>query len=212
MTAPADASGTHDLRGHTPDSAEGVVLVLHGGGESGYGEVAWLGGPVLRMWPFAASIQRRAGDRLAVLRLKNRFFGWNGSDRTPLVDARWALDQVRERCPGLPVALVGHSMGGRVALHLAGEPDVTTVVGLAPWVVGGDPAHGRRGLDVLLMHGLDDRITDPRRTEATAERLRAGGADVTWRPVEGEGHAMLRHPLTWHREVTDFVTGSLLRR
>ena len=210
MSAPADTSASHDLKGSTPDAPEGVVLVLHGGGETGYGAVEWLGGPVLRMWPFAKAIERRAGDRLAVLRLKNRYFGWNGSDQTPLVDARWALDQIRERYAGLPIALVGHSMGGRVALHLAGEPDVTTVVGLAPWVAGGDPAHGRPGLDVLLMHGLDDRITDPRRTKAIAERLRAAGADVTWRPVEGDGHAMLRHALTWHRDVADFVTGSLL--
>lgn len=211
MTAPADDTSSHDLRGSTPDSPEGVVLVLHGGGETGYGAVEWLRGPVLRMWPFAKAIERRADDRLAVLRLKNRFYGWNGSDQTPLVDARWALDQIRERYAGLPVALVGHSMGGRVALHLAGEPDVRTVVGLAPWVTGGDPVHGRPGLDVLLMHGLDDRITDPRRTKAIAERLRTAGADVTWRPVEGDGHAMLRHALTWHGDVADFVTGSLLR-
>ena len=211
MSAPADASVSHDLKGSTPDAPEGVVLLLHGGGETGYGPVEWLTGPVLRMWPFAKSIERRAGDRLAVLRLKNRYFGWNGSDQTPLVDARWALDEIRERYAGLPVALVGHSMGGRVALHLAAEPEVRVVAGLAPWVNHGDPVHGRPGLDVLLMHGVDDRITDPRKTEAMGERLRAQGADVTWRPVEGEGHAMLRHALTWHREVTDFVTGSLLR-
>lgn len=207
---PTDSSADHELKGSTPDSAEAVVLVLHGGGETGYGPVEWMRGPVLRMWPFAKAIEHRAGDRLAVLRLKNRYYGWNGSDQTPLVDARWALDEIRQRYAGLPVALVGHSMGGRVALHLASEPDVTTVVGLAPWIAGGDPAAGRADQRVLLMHGLRDRITDPRRTKALAERLRSGGADVTWRPVEGEGHAMLRHPLTWHREVADFVTSSLL--
>ncbi|MFW5470526.1 alpha/beta hydrolase [Knoellia sp. CPCC 206435] len=209
-TDPTNDAVAHELKGSTPASPEAVVLVLHGGGETGYGPVEWMRGPVLRMWPFAKAIEHRAGDRLAVLRLKNRYFGWNGSDATPLVDARWALDQVRERYAGLPVALVGHSMGGRVALHLAGEPDVAAVAGLAPWVNGGDPVHGRPGLDVLLMHGVRDRITDPRRSKALAERLRAQGADVTWRPVDGDGHAMLRHPLTWHREVAEFVTGSLL--
>lgn len=197
---------THELKGTTPAAPQGVVLVLHGGGENGHEPVSWLKGPVLRMLPFAKSIEHRAGDRLAVLRLKNRFFGWNGDEQTPLLDARWALDEIRTRYAGLPITLIGHSMGGRVVTHLMAEPDVTTVVGLAPWREDGDPTLGRPGLRVLLMHGVDDRTTDPRRTKALAKDLGAQGADVTWRPVEGEGHAMLRHALTWHREVTDFVT------
>lgn len=172
--------------------------------------MSWLKGPVVRMRPFAKAIERRADGRIAVVRLRNRHFGWNGDERTPLIDARWALDEIRGRYAGRPIALIGHSMGGRVITHLANEPDVTTVVGLAPWLTGSDPDFGQPGLRVLLMHGLDDRVTDPRRTEALSRRLRAQGADVTWRPVEGEGHAMLRHPLTWHREVAEFVTHSLL--
>ncbi|MEO6019801.1 MAG: alpha/beta fold hydrolase [Knoellia sp.] len=189
-----------------PQAPAGVVLVLHGGGEDGHQSVTWLNGAVLRMWPFAKAIERRAGDRLAVLRLKNRIYGWNGAQQSPLADARWALDQIRDRYAGLPITLVGHSMGGRVATHLAGEAGVNTIVGLAPWVEEGDPRLGRPGLRVLLMHGLNDTTTDPRRTQALGDVLRSQGADVTWRPVEGDGHAMLRHPLTWHREVADFVT------
>lgn len=199
----------HELRGSNPPAPEGVVLVLHGGGEVGYAPMTWHRGPVLRMLPFAKAIERRAGDRLAVLRLKNRFFGWNGAEQTPLLDARWALDEIRSRYAGLPLTLIGHSMGGRVVSHLMGEPDVTTAVGLAPWISGGDPTLGRPGLRVLLMHGLDDTMTDPRLTAERAEALRAQGADVTWRPVEDETHAMLRHPFRWHREVADFVTASL---
>lgn len=200
----------HDLKGTMPAAAEGVVLVLHGGGEKGFGPMPWWQGPVLRMRPFATAIERRAGDRLAVVRLKNRYFGWNGSEQTPLTDARWALDRVRARYPGLPIAMVGHSMGGRVATHLAGEPDVTAVAALAPWVEDGDPRPGRPGLRVLLMHGANDSTTDPRRTLALAETLRHQGADVTWRLVEGDGHAMLRHARVWHSQVADFVTGCLL--
>ena len=192
-----------------PQAPAGVVLVLHGGGEDGHQSVTWLNGAVLRMWPFAKAIERRAGDRLAVLRLKNRIYGWNGAQQSPLADARWALDQIRDRYAGLPITLVGHSMGGRVATHLAGEAGVNTIVGLAPWVEEGDPRLGRPGLRVLLMHGLNDTTTDPRRTQALGDVLRSQGADVTWRPVEGDGHAMLRHPLTWHREVADFVTLAL---
>lgn len=210
MKDPLGRLVAHDLRGTMPPGAEGVALVLHGGGESGYGPMPWWEGPVVRMRPFARAIERRAGGRLAVVRLKNRYFGWNGTEETPLVDARWALERIRDRCAGLPIALIGHSMGGRVVTHLAGERDVTTVVALAPWVEDGDPRLGRPGLRVLLMHGVDDRTTDPRRTEALGEVLRRQGADVTWRPVEGEGHPMLRHPRTWHREVAGFVTDSLL--
>ncbi|KGN31641.1 hypothetical protein N802_02955 [Knoellia sinensis KCTC 19936] len=165
----------------------------------------------MRMKPFATAIERAAGDRLAVVRLKNRYHGWNGEEQTPLVDARWALDQIRARYAGLPIALIGHSMGGRVATHLAGEPGVTTIVGLAPWVVEGDLRWGRPGLNVLLMHGVKDRTTDPQHTERLAEELRAQGADVTWRPIEGEIHGMLRHARMWHRDVADFVVASLLR-
>ena len=210
MKDPLGRLVAHDLRGTMPTAPRGVVLVLHGGGEKGFGPMPWWEGPVLRMWPFAKAIERRAGDRLAVVRLKNRYFGWNGAEQTPLTDARWALERLRERYAGLPVALVGHSMGGRVATHLAAEPDVTTLVGLAPWVEAGDPRPGRPGLRVLLMHGVDDRTTDPARTVRLGEELRAKGADVTWRPVEDEGHSMLRHAPTWHREVAEFVTGSLL--
>lgn len=210
MKDPLGRLVAHDLRGTMPDEAEGVVLICHGGGERGYGPMPWWEGPVLRMRPFAKAIERRAGNRLAVVRLKNRYFGWNGAEQTPLLDVRWALEQIRERYAGLPLALVGQSMGGRVVLHLAGEPDVKAVAGLAPWIADGDPVLGRPGLDVLLMHGTDDRVTDPRRTERLAEQLRAQGADVTWRPVEGEIHSMLKHPRVWHREVADFVTGSLL--
>lgn len=210
MKDPLGRLVAHDLRGTMPADPEGVALVLHGGGESGYGPMPWWEGPVIRMHPFARAIERRAGDGLAVVRLKNRYFGWNGTEQTPLTDARWALDQIRARYAGLPIALVGHSMGGRVVTHLAGEPNVTTVVALAPWVEDGDPRPGRPGLKVLLMHGVNDRVTDPRRSKALGDVLRGQGADVTWRPVEGEGHPMLRHPLTWHREVAEFVCDSLL--
>ena len=59
---------------------------------------------------------------------------------------------VRMAYPGVPIALVGHSMGGRVALHLAGEADVVVVAALAPWIAAGGcraavspPLRRRRG-------------------------------------------------------------------
>ena len=89
-------------------------------------------------------------DGLAVARLRYRVRGWNGADAAPVADAHWALDQLTARFPGVPIALVGHSMGGRAALYAAGHPAVRAVVGLAPWIEPGD-------------------------TERTIDGLRAGG-------------------------------------
>ena len=125
--------------------------------------VAWWRLAVIRMAPFATAVEHRGGDRLAVLRLKNRVRGWNGERQDPLTDARWALDRIRHVLPGVPIVLVGHSMGGRVALRLAAEPDVVGVAALAPWVES-DSVQARPGTPVLLAHGSRDRITDPRRT------------------------------------------------
>ncbi len=206
-----DGGGGARLRGFVPDRPAGVVLVLHGGRENSRQRVTRFQLAVLRMLPFAESIRRAGGGSLAVLRLTYRVRGWNGHSQDPVVDARWALERIRRVLPGVPVALVGHSMGGRVALTLAAEPGVAAVAGLAPWVEG-DLRPPRAGTPVLLMHGSADRMTDPRRTALVAHRWDELGADVTWVRVRGERHAMLRRAAEWHRTVADFVTGALLRR
>lgn len=206
-----DGGGGAMLRGHVPDHPEAVVLVLHGGAERGRSTVSWWRLPVLRMLPFAVELRHQAGDRLAVLRLKNRVRGWNGSRQDPVQDARWAIERIRRVLPGLPIALVGHSMGGRVALRLADEPGVAAVAALAPWVVG-DLRMPRHDIPLLLMHGTRDRMTDPRRTAILARRWDESGADVRHLEVEGEAHAMLRRAPLWHRTVSDFVSATLLGR
>lgn len=200
-----------ELRGHVPADPHGIVLVLHGGAEKSRVPVSWWGLPVLRMEPFARAITRRGGDDLAVVRLKYRVKGWNGTRQDPLHDVTWALKRIRFAFPGRPIALVGHSMGGRVALHLADQPDVAAVAALAPWIVGGVVASPRPGSRVLLMHGTNDRMTDPHRTELLAGRLRRDGVDVAHVRVDGETHPMLRHPSRWHDTVATFATGALLR-
>jgi len=198
------------LRGAVPAGAEAVVLVLHGGGENGYREMSWRSSPALRMVPFARAIERAGRGRIGVLRLKNAVFGWNDAEASPVHDARWALDQVRAAHPGLPIALVGHSMGGRVALHLAGDDGVTALVGLAPWVHPSDEPHGGPGLSALLLHGSRDHTTDPRATERMAGQLQARGVVATYRPVEGSGHAMLLRAPLWHAQTAAFVRDALL--
>lgn len=210
LLAPEGGAGAQ-LRGHVPDTPRGVVLVLHGGSRSSRVPVAWWRLAVLRMLPFATAITRRAGADLAVLRLKNRVRGWNGARQDPVHDARWALDRIRRTLPGIPVVLVGHSMGGRVALHLSGEPSVVGVAALAPWVES-DARQPRPGTAVLLVHGTNDRVTDPRRTDVIATRFAANGVDLRHVSVEGDSHAMLRDARLWHDTVADFVTEVLLDR
>ena len=201
---PAGGGGA-ELRGHVPVAPRGVVLVLHGGAESSRAPVAWWRLAVLRMAPFAAVLERDAGRRLVVLRLKNRVRGWNGSRQDPVHDARWALDRIRHVLPGLPIVLVGHSMGGRVALRLAAESGVVGVAALAPWVES-DTVAARPGTPVLLVHGSRDRVTDPRRTAVLASRFYDRGVDVRSVTMDGDTHAMLRDAGAWHRLVRDFVT------
>jgi alpha-beta hydrolase superfamily lysophospholipase len=206
-----DGGDGAELRGHVPAEPRGVVLLLHGGAENGRSVVGWWTLAVLRMVPFALAITRRSGDQLAVVRLKYRVRGWNGRRQDPLLDARWALDRVRRALPGRPIALVGHSMGGRVALHLGGDPDVVAVAALAPWVES-DLRRPRPGTRVLLVHGSHDRVTDPRRTGILATRLAQEGVDVQHVSVDGGDHPMVRRASRWHDTVADFVTDALLPR
>jgi dienelactone hydrolase len=115
-----------------------------------------------------------------------------------------------ERFPGLPIGLVGHSMGGRTALRIGGHPQVRGVVGLAPWLPASEPADQLDGRRVLLMHGSADRMTSPAGTAAYAARIEAAGAVVSLVSVHGEGHAMLRRAQLWHELAAQFVLSTVL--
>jgi dienelactone hydrolase len=101
-------------------------------------------------------------------------------------------------------------MGGRVALHLAGDHRVGAVAALAPWVDPADRPRWHRGLHLLVMHGTRDRITSPRRSKDYADALAALGADVTYVPVPGVTHAMVRQARRWHEESARYLVGHLL--
>ncbi|BCJ55131.1 alpha/beta hydrolase [Actinoplanes sp. NBRC 14428] len=183
--------------------ARAVVVFLHGGSETSVAP-ARRGAAYLRMAPFARAVSWAVRGRdVAVWQLRYRLRGWNGAAEDPVVDARWALGEARRRHPGAPIVLVGHSMGGRVALRLAGEPDVVGVCALAPWITDGEPAP-EPGASVLIAHGDDDRVTSPAASAAYAARI---GASFV--PVPGEKHALLRRPVFWTRLVTAFVTETL---
>jgi pimeloyl-ACP methyl ester carboxylesterase len=188
-----------------------IAVVLHGGRSVGAAPVRANQLAVLRMLPFARALTAAGSDRgLAVARLRYAVRGWNGAAQAPVGDVRWALDQLGARFPDVPVALVGHSMGGRAALCAAGHDAVRVVVGLAPWIEPGDPVAQLAGRRVLLAHGTRDRVTSPAASAAYARRAAEVASSVSYVSVSDERHAMLRRAAVWHDLAAGFVTGALL--
>lgn len=180
-----------------------VVLVLHGGQEQSTSAVTRWYPAYWRMVPFARDLSRVPG--LAVWSVLNTFRGWNDLD--PVTDARRVLEEVHRDHPGVPVALVGHSMGGRVALRVADDPAVVGVCALAPWTPEGEPVEQLAGRTVLIAHGDRDRTTDPALSYAYAERAKKVTGEVARFAVRGESHALLKRYREWTRLVRRFTLG-----
>lgn len=116
-----------------------LVLAVHGYGD--YAET---------IWPDAAAAWTARG--LEVWAYDQRGFGRNPSNRdwpgheALVADLEAVAAAARAARPGLPLAVVGHSMGGGVALAAAGEGrlDADALVLMAPAVWGGEhlsPVH-----------------------------------------------------------------------
>ncbi|QDG64166.1 alpha/beta hydrolase [Pseudarthrobacter sp. NIBRBAC000502771] len=190
-------------------NTRGVVLVLHGGKAHSRDPVEARHLSPARMVPFARDLHR-AGRKhgLAVWSLRNSVRGWNGSDMSPLQDARWALQQIADRHPGVPVFLLGHSMGGLTAMCAADHPQVEAVVALAPWLSPETPAYRVAGRKVLIIHGTTDHMTSPSQSLAFARRASADAASMQYVSLKGVGHFMLRKVRVWHTLATGFVIKS----
>jgi alpha-beta hydrolase superfamily lysophospholipase len=135
--------------------------------------------------------------------------GWNGAAQSPVPDVRWALDQLADRFPDAPVALVGHSMGGRAAMYAADHPGVRAVLGLAPWIERGDPVAPLAGRRLLVIHGDGDRMTSPRRSADFARAAATVTAASGYICIRGERHAMLRRAGLWHELSTGWVLATM---
>lgn len=199
-------AGSASLRGGLPRSRATVssaVLVLHGGREVSRQVTAPNQLAVLRMLDIYVGLRRRS-SAAAVYLLKYRLRGWNADpagavEPAPVVDVRWALDEITARHGAVPVVLLGHSMGGRTAFAVADDPRVAGVCALAPWLPAGEPlVTTRRDQRFVIAHGTADRTTSAAGSLGYAQRLRAAGASVARLELSGGRHALLEKARLWH--------------
>lgn len=186
-----------------------VALVLHGGKARSTQAATRRQLSALRMTPFARALHDAgSASGLAVWTLHYRDRGWNGRG-SQVDDAMWALGEIEREHPGAAVYLVGHSLGGRVALAAGGHPSVRAIMALAPWLPGDEPVDQLRHVPVLIAHGTRDRWVDPRGSLNFAVRARRAGVDISRVEVAGVGHAMLRRYSLWQGLTTYFVMSHL---
>jgi hypothetical protein len=187
-----------------------VVLVLPGGRAHSHAPAHRRHLAYQRMRRFAVAIHRAGTGRgVAVGQLRYRVRGWNGTRRDPVRDAAWALDRLVAGYPGVPIVLIGHSMGGRAALYASAHPAVVAVGAFAPWIEPADPVAHLAGKLLVIAHGNRDQMTDPGASRQYAVRAAAIGARAAQFDVVGDAHAMLRRPADWHALARQVVLEAL---
>lgn len=193
----------------------GVLLMLHGGTKQSVEPVGVRSGSLWRTRVMRDAVAPRllaAGYSVWLVRFGKR--GWNADvdgGPSPVHDARWALDRVRESHADAPVVLLGHSMGGRTASQVADDANVTGVVALAPWFETGDPVAPLDGKALVAGHGRRDRITSARATRAYVERATRNAASAEFVPLGLAGHYMLYRPGMWNRFALEHSLAVLAR-
>ena len=154
---------------------------------------------------WSASIEwlvRRLAGRfhgLGFLEVRYRVKSWQRLDLC-IEDGAAAIDAARA-AGARELALLGFSMGGAVAVHVAGDPAVSTVIALAPWLypeLDVSPLDGRR---FAVLHGSLDRGLPgipgvrPELSLRGFERARSRGVDADRTVIEGAIHPIaLRSP------------------
>lgn len=136
---------------------------------------------------------------LGFLEVRYRVKSWRRLDLC-VEDGRAAIAAARE-AGAAEVALLGFSMGGAVSVHVAGDPTVSTVIALAPWLypeLDVSPLDGRR---FAVLHGsLDCGLpgipgVSPELSLRGYERARARGVDAERTVIDGAIHPIaLRAP------------------
>jgi dienelactone hydrolase len=201
-----------ELRVTGPADAEVGVVCVNGG----------QGGEVEGTWSASIEwlVQRLAPafPQIAFGEVRYRIKSWKRLDWC-VEDAREAVDAVAAR----RTLLLGFSMGGAVALQVAGEPSVEVVLGLAPWLperLSLEPLRGRR---LRVIHGSLDRWlpgipgVSPAGSRKAFDRARALGVEGEYTLIPGAVHPIaLRAPWgrpvplpradTWARLIADELT------
>ncbi|MBB3036319.1 pimeloyl-ACP methyl ester carboxylesterase [Hoyosella altamirensis] len=181
-----------------------TVLVLPGGKPNSLQRARSWHLSSVRMRPFTSAIREAGADSgIHVVQVQYQVRGWNRGGSSAITDVRRVMADARRERPGAPIVLVGHSMGGRVAAHLAAEPDVLGVVALAPWWPGGEGYLFRSAQHLAVLHGTADRWTSPDASRREVIAASRRGVRASWTPVENAGHFMLRHPARWHAWVCE---------
>jgi alpha-beta hydrolase superfamily lysophospholipase len=131
---------------------------------------------------------------------------------SPVQDARWALSHISRVHPGVPVYLLGHSMGGLTALCVADDPQVEAVVALAPWLDAQTPVGRVAGRRILIVHGSEDRWTSPANSLAYARRADGVAKSVDYVALTGAGHFMFRRVGLWNSLANGFILDAFATR
>ena len=172
--------------------------MLHGGQQNSTDDVSDRHASWWRLALMARGLRRFARKNdLSLHLLQYRVRGWNGSDDpAPVRDARWALDRLQDRYPGVPVVLVGHSMGGMTVMSLAAHrpelfgPRVVGVVLVS--TAAGRVAEAMLPLPVRATGLLTGRVV-PRvtrvmtRRKDTLEATRRVGSDLAFSLIRRMG-------------------------
>jgi len=182
----------------TPDRPRAMILLLHGGKPRSRQAITGRSASWRRALWLQRDISQRAHEAgVGTWLLRYRERGWNGGT-DPAADARWALDALRAAHGDVPVVLLGHSMGARVAVHVADDPSVRGVVGLAPWWSAEDPVATLAGRTLRAAHGRRDRITSFHETGRYVARARAVADSAELQDMGALGHYMLTGSRRWH--------------
>ncbi|MFJ8952089.1 alpha/beta hydrolase [Streptomyces sp. NPDC102340] len=200
--------------GPVPGAVGGVVLLLPAGEETSTRRPSTMDRAALR--PLARRLTRAGRDAGLVTHVvQYRCRGWNETQAELARDARWAADEVVRRYGDVPICLVGLDMGGRAALHAGGHEAVNSVLALAPWLPEDDvaaplePVKQLAGRRVLIVHGTDDRRTDPELSFRLAGRAKKANRDVCRFEVHSDGHNLAQHRFEVASLAVDFVLGTL---
>lgn len=130
-------------------------------------------------------------------------------DPGPLIDlgtnALSLADLATQQRPGLPLAIMGHSLGAAAAVAALGSAPArfaaVVLCGLPRAAAANPGAVDAVRVPILVVHGADDRLApiDGARSWTAA----VPGADL--REYEDAGHDLLHEPV--HRRVTSDVAG-----